>query len=70
MLTHPSYAAAPPERWLWVVATYSTAVGDSGASQRIRVYELVLCVVGSALARMLYEVPRGLDPRLVERGPS
>lgn len=71
MLTHPAYAAVPPERWPWVVATYSTAVGDSGASERIWVYELVLRVWWAVRwARMLYEVPRGLDPRLVERGPS
>lgn len=71
MLTHPAYAAVPPERWPWVVATYSAALGDPGASERVRVYELVLRVWWAVRwARTLYEVPRGLDPRLVARPPG
>jgi aminoglycoside phosphotransferase (APT) family kinase protein len=71
MLTHPAYAAVPPERWPWVVATYSAAAGDPGVSQRVRVYELVLQVWWAVRwARTLYEVPRGLDPRLAARGPT
>jgi hypothetical protein len=37
LMTHPVYAAVPPERWEWLIAVYCTARGDPGGQQRIRV---------------------------------
>lgn len=71
LLTHPAYDAVPPERWPWVVACYAEAVGDQWVQGRVWTYEVVLRVWWAVRwARTLYEVPRGLDPRLAERGPS
>lgn len=71
LLTHPAYDAVPPERWPWVVERYAEAVGDQRVQRRVWTYELVLRVWWAVRwARMLYEVPRGLDPRLAKRGPD
>lgn len=66
LMTHPAYAAVPPGRWPWVVARYVELSGDAGAEQRIRTYQALLLVWWVArFARMLYEIPRGIDRRLV-----
>lgn len=71
LLTHPAYAAVPPERWPWVVERYAEAMGDRWVQRRVWTYELVLQVWWAVRwARTLYEVPRGLDPRLAERSPT
>lgn len=68
LLTHPKYSAVPPERRGWVIDTYCGSRAHPGAATRIRDYS-VLCLVwwAARLARMLHEVPRGLDERLVRR---
>jgi aminoglycoside phosphotransferase (APT) family kinase protein len=71
LLTHPAYDPVPPERWPWVVERYAEAVGDRWVQRRVWAYELVLRVWWAVRwARTLYEVPRGLDPRLAERSPG
>lgn len=66
LVTHPAYAQVMPERWPWVVAHYAELTQDACAPERIRTYVLVLSVWWTIrFARYLYEVPRGLDPRLV-----
>lgn len=71
LLTHPAYASVPSERWPWVVEAYAEAVGDRWVQRRVWTYELVLQVWWAVRwARTLYEVPRGLDPRLTDRSPT
>ena len=65
-MTHAAYIGVSPERWDWVVDEYRGLVDDPTASHRIQVYHKILLVWWVArLARYLYEVPRGLDQRLV-----
>jgi thiamine kinase-like enzyme len=71
LMTHPAYDVVPPSRWAWVIAAYVACVEDPLVERRIRAYEVVMQVWWAVRwARTLYEVPRGLDQRLVERGPS
>jgi len=68
--THPAYLEIPATRWEWVVATYCDlrADADPTAATRISLYYKVMLLFWVVrLARTLYEVPRGLDQRLVER---
>ena len=66
LITHPAYALVSYERWPWVVAHYAEMTRDARAPERIQAYVLVLSVWWTVrFARYLYEVPRGLDPRLV-----
>ncbi len=66
LVTHPAYARVPQDRWPWVVARYAELTQDASAPERIRAYVLVLSVWWVVrFARYVYEVPRGLDPRLV-----
>ncbi len=65
--THAAYIGVPAARWDWVVDAYCSLVGDAAAAVRIQAYYKILLVWWVArLARYLYEVPRGLDQRLVE----
>jgi len=66
-MTHPGFAAVPRRRWEWLVSAYARQVGDLGVEERIWTYHRILLVRWVArLARYLYEIPRGLDERLVE----
>jgi thiamine kinase-like enzyme len=68
LMTHPAYASVPTERWEWLIAAYCTRRGDPAAETRIRIYyRLMLIWWVARLARMLYEIPRGGDQRLVAR---
>ena len=68
LATHSKYDAVPPERWDWVIARYCAAQPDPTVGMRIRVYtQLMLVWWVARFARLLYEVPRGLDERLVTR---
>jgi aminoglycoside phosphotransferase (APT) family kinase protein len=68
LMTHPAYIDVPFERWEWVMETYCALAGDEALARRITTYYRMLAVWWVArLARSLYEVPRGLDERLVER---
>lgn len=68
VICHPQYASVPNERWQWVVQLYGEMSGDQTAVSRIQAYTPFMLVWWAArLARASYEVPHGLDQRLVER---
>lgn len=67
LITHPAYLGVPCERWQWVARAYCELAGDGDKLVRIwTYYGILLCFWVARLARYLYEVPRGLDPRLAE----
>jgi aminoglycoside phosphotransferase (APT) family kinase protein len=71
LLSHPAYLDVPAGRKAWIVDCYCRLAGQPGATRRIQVYYAIMLAWWVArLARYLYEVPRGLDPRLVERSPD
>jgi thiamine kinase-like enzyme len=71
LISHPAYLTVPPERWAWVIDYYCALVDDRTAAQRIQVYQcLMLTWWVVRLVRSLYEIPRGLDQRLVARSPD
>jgi hypothetical protein len=57
-----------PARWDWVIDKYCKLTDNPATAKRIRDYYRVMLVWWVArLARFLYEVPRGLDQRLVSQ---
>jgi aminoglycoside phosphotransferase (APT) family kinase protein len=67
LITHVAYLEVPASRWGWIAEAYQGLVEDATASQRIGVYCQILVVWWVArLTRYLYEIPRGLDQRLVD----
>ena len=68
MMSHPKFMAVSATRWQWVMALYEEMTGDETAVIRIQAYYPLMLVWWVArFARSLYEVPRGLDERLVVR---
>jgi aminoglycoside phosphotransferase (APT) family kinase protein len=68
LMTHPAYADVPAARWTWLASAYANQQNDATAVIRIQTYYTILLVWWVVRwARYLYEVPRGLDPRLVSR---
>ena len=68
LVTHAAYEEVPAARWAWVAEQYVAQCGDAGAARRIAAYILVMRVWWAVrLARYVYEVPRGLDERLLAR---
>jgi aminoglycoside phosphotransferase (APT) family kinase protein len=66
LMAHAAYIGVPASRWEWVAGLYCSLVEDATASVRIQVYYKVLVAWWVVrLARYLYEIPRGLDRRLV-----
>jgi thiamine kinase-like enzyme len=66
LMAHPQYMDIPSSRWTWLKQTYGDSVDDSTATIRIEAYYKILLVWWVVRnARFLYEVPRGLDNRLV-----
>jgi aminoglycoside phosphotransferase (APT) family kinase protein len=69
--THASYTDVPAERWEWALDAYYRLADERGASDptlalRVRVYLQIMAVWWVArIARYLYEIPAGLDRRLV-----
>jgi len=68
LISHAAYLDVPAERWTWIRARYAdlaSATGDAGADERIGTYVTLMDASWAArFARMLYEIPRGLDDRL------
>jgi aminoglycoside phosphotransferase (APT) family kinase protein len=65
MMTHPAYAAVRSERWDWVIQRYTELSGDGYAPAKIvAFYPLMLAWWAVRTARLIYELPRGLDVRL------
>jgi len=68
MMSHPKFMNVSAERWAWVMQMYAEMAGDETAVTRIQTYYPLMLVWWVArFARGLYEVPRGLDERLVTR---
>jgi len=66
LITHPAYEDVLADRWDWLIDAYCDLARVPQARARIRAYHCVLLVRWVArLARYLYQVPRGLDQRLV-----
>jgi len=62
---HPAYAEVPPQHWDWVLACYLDTCPDPWARLRLAAYLRLLAIWWVArFARYLYELPRGLDPRI------
>lgn len=75
LVMHPAYLSLSPEQRTWVLETYKTIAReyrqDDTLEQRIQVYSQTLAAWWVArFCRYLYEIPRGLDPRLIERAPD
>ena len=66
LITHAAYLDVSPQRWAWVRERYAQLVADAGVCQRIESYVVILLVWWVVrMARYRYELPRGLDTRLV-----
>jgi aminoglycoside phosphotransferase (APT) family kinase protein len=65
MMTHPVYFSVPASRWEWVINTYTAYTSDHTAPERIQAYyPLMLAWWVARTARLIYELPRGIDARL------
>jgi aminoglycoside phosphotransferase (APT) family kinase protein len=71
LMTHAAYVDVPAARWNWVVDAYRELSGDTDVAARIWGHYYTMAVWWVArLARYLYEIPRGLDRRLVGPPPG
>lgn len=71
IISHVVYINVPEPRWEWLARTYAELSGDLTALLRIQTYSVIALVWWVArIARYRYEVPRGLDQRLVTRPAS
>lgn len=67
---HPAYESVSPARWEWVMERYLETCSDPLARLRLETYIRLLAIWWVIrFARYLYEIPRGLDPRLAARPP-
>ena len=67
LMSHPAYMEVPDAQWAHVAERYAQLTRDDVA-ERLKVYYPAMLVFWAArFALYLYEVPRGLDPRLVAR---
>ena len=68
LITHPSYLGVSQRRRHWIINTFcKLRSNDADAAARISVYyELLLTWWAVRFAIFLYEIPRGLDRRLVD----
>jgi thiamine kinase-like enzyme len=67
LIIHPAYEDVAPARWDWIIDAYVEQTGDRTAALRARTYQTIMLAWWVVrLARYLYEVPRGLDQRLVQ----
>lgn len=68
LLAHPAFLDVPVARREWFIAAYAERHHEETIRTRMHVYyDLMLVWWVARFARSLYEVPRGGDPRLVER---
>jgi aminoglycoside phosphotransferase (APT) family kinase protein len=68
LTVHPAYEGVPQSRWNWLISAYKAEHPDPTLADRVKTYTVILLAWWLVRwARYLYEVPRGLDARLVER---
>jgi thiamine kinase-like enzyme len=71
MLTHVALKDAPRWRRDWAIEAYGRLVNDGTIELRTETYCKILVIWwATRLARYLYEIPRGLDPRLATWDPG
>ncbi|MBC8171856.1 MAG: aminoglycoside phosphotransferase family protein [Anaerolineae bacterium] len=75
LVMHPAYLSLTSEQRAWVLMTYCELAreyhSDNTLEQRMQVYSQTMAAWWVArFCRYLYEIPRGLDPRLIERAPD
>ncbi|XSG73906.1 phosphotransferase family protein [Herpetosiphon llansteffanensis] len=71
LMTHPAYATVTSQQWQAFVRAYCRFGDDPSAAQRIEIYRTLMLIWWVVRwQRYVYEVPRGLDERLVERPPE
>jgi thiamine kinase-like enzyme len=71
LVTHPAYLDISDPLWEWLITYYAKQMDDKDAPLRIQAYRIIMLVWWTVRwQRYLYEVPRGLDPRLVVRSLS
>jgi Phosphotransferase enzyme family len=65
LMTHPAYRDVDDQRWRWVAERYAALSGDPHAPDKIAaLYPLMLAWWAARTARLIYELPRGIDVRL------
>ncbi len=65
---HPAYDGVPQERWEQFLMDYARRHNDPTVNLRVRTYTTIMLVWWLVRwTRYLYEVPRGMDARLVSR---
>lgn len=70
IITHPAYSDCDAP-WKSLIGEYTDRMNDPTAPHRIAIYTLIMRLWWVVrLARYLYEVPHGLDSRLIERPAS
>ena len=68
LMSHPAYESVPSTDWDFVIQTYANLSNDPDCIIRIMTYYLEMQLWWVIRwARYLYEIPRGLDERLVKR---
>lgn len=68
LMTHPAFLEVSQSRWEWVLSTYAYLCQTDAITERVRAYHPYLLIFWVArFVRTLYEVPRGLNQRLVKR---
>jgi thiamine kinase-like enzyme len=71
LMTHPAYISINDPPWERLITYYSNQMGDEDAPSRIQAYRIIMLIWWVVRwQRNLYETPRGLDPRLVDRPAS
>lgn len=67
LITHVANLAVPQTRWQWLIDAYAAESKDAELVLRIQTHRKIrLLWYAARLYRYLYEMPRGLDQRLVK----
>jgi thiamine kinase-like enzyme len=68
LITHPAYETVNPDEWETIINIYAKLTDDPNCEIRIRTYHLEMLMWWVIRwLRYLYEIPHGLDNRLVQR---
>ena len=71
LMMHPVYMSITESRWNWVTERYVELARDPAVAMRIKTYRRIFAVWWVVrMQRYLFEIPRGLDKRLVSPAPD
>jgi thiamine kinase-like enzyme len=71
LMMHPVYLSVAECRWRWVLERYIELARDPTIAIRVTTYRRIFAVWWVVrMCRYLYEIPRGLDKRLVSPAPD